>query len=823
MAGTLGDAGSERPDPRQEAPPLTSASALGLEQPGRYQLRRELARGGQGVVWVAWDAHLGREVAFKQLLHATPRAPDGRLSGAEARFVREARITAQLDHPGIAPLYEVGLRADGSLYATQRLVRGRTLTVALAACGTWKERAQLLPAFLSVCQAVAFAHRRGVIHRDLKPDNVMVPDAGQGVVLDWGLGRTGEAAEPVSGPGAGVTSMLDEAVDRTRDGALLGTPAFMSPEQAAGDTLAVDARSDVWSLGVMLYQLLTGRRPFEGTSPEAVLRAIATQPVAPVRSLCPEVPVGLARIAEQALQRDPAHRHPDAGALALALSGPVSAASPGRVERSGRALALLALGALVLTVAGAGWVAARRSAEGPGAPATSIAVLPFADLSPAHDQDAFSDGIAEEILEALSRVEGLRVPGRASSFYFKGKDVELTEVAARLGVTHLLEGSVRRAGTTLRISAEVVRARDGARVWSQRFDRELTDVFAVQEEIARAVAEALQVTLLPGTRLAPEGTRTASPEAYTEYLLGRQLLHQFSVQSLRRSQEPFERALKLAPDYAPAWAGLAMALTLFDEGSGAPDAVGSRRRALEAATRAVTLAPDLPDGYVARANLVSAGGWRWDQALADARRAVALNPRSPEAHRALGMNLAWRGRTADGVLELKAATELDPLSSWMWNGLGWLAIADGQYELAHHALQRALDISPDNSVAPGNLALALLLEGRPADALQVAASSRGEPDARLSYQAMAQHSLGHVAEARRLVEQLSRDFGASTPLTLAYVHAWCGDRTQAFAWIDRALAQTSGDLAYFKMDPRFRSLRGDPRHAAVLRQLKLPP
>jgi serine/threonine protein kinase len=335
---------------------------LTLESASRYRLDREFGRGGQSVIMLAYDEHIGREVAFKQLL------PERRAESASStlgnRFLREARVTAQLEHPSIVPVHEVGRRADGSLYYTQKLVRGRTLRAALEACGSLEDRLRLLPNLLAVCQATAYAHGRGVIHRDLKPENVMVGEFGETVVLDWGLARSRKELTPdAPAPERPVQSLLELNVERTQTGTLLGTPAYMSPEQAVGDIAGVDERSDVWSLGVMLFEMIAGRRPFEGATASEVLRQVATGSIPRLRDLSPNAPAELRAIAEHALERDPSHRYRDAGALAAELSawfsgGRISAYDYSawellrRFVARNRALSTIAATALVLISAG---------------------------------------------------------------------------------------------------------------------------------------------------------------------------------------------------------------------------------------------------------------------------------------------------------------------------------------------------------------------------------------------------------------------------------------------------------------------------------------
>jgi TolB-like protein/Tfp pilus assembly protein PilF len=490
----------------------------------------------------------------------------------------------------------------------------------------------------------------------------------------------------------------------------------------------------------------------------------------------------------------------------------------------GRVAALLAGVGLLAALPGLGWYAWKRGREAaPTAETASIAVLPFADLSPNHDQDYFSDGVAEEILGALSRVEGLKVPGRASCFWFKGKNAEASEIASKLGVAHLLQGSVRRSGKKLRVTAEVTRVAGGERLWSQTFNREEADVLAVQDEIAQAVVEALKVKLLPG-QAAAAARRPLVPEAYDEYLLGRQLLGQFSYDAHRRAVAPLERATQLDPQFAQAWAALSIALKYQAEQSAdRATALDGKRRALEAAERAVLLAPDAAEGYVARALQADVRAWAWTEALADARRAVELNPHSADAHRAVGMTLATLGRVGEGVLELQRATELEPLSSWMWNGYGWLALCDGKYELARRALARALEINPANQSSPGNLLTIKLLEGRAAEVLAEAGRVAVDEGERLAFIAMASHTLGRAQESQAALVRLEKGFGEQWPQQVANVHAWRGDRAQAIAWLTRARERMGGSVDEARYDPILNGLRDDPAFTAFVATINLAP
>jgi TolB-like protein/Tfp pilus assembly protein PilF len=474
-----------------------------------------------------------------------------------------------------------------------------------------------------------------------------------------------------------------------------------------------------------------------------------------------------------------------------------------------------------IAAAGAGaWYAWKRTTEHRSAAASdavpSIAVLPFKDLSPNHDQEYFSDGISEEILSALSGVKGLRVPGRVSSFYFKGRNVEPGEIARKLGVAHLLEGSVRRSGNKLRISAEVVRANDGERVWSKSFDRDLSDVFAVQDEIARTVADALRLKLVPGEDLQARWTKTDKPEAYNELLLARDFMRRGTPEDYRRALEAYERALALDPRYAAAWVGVAdSAGSLL--GSGLEDPV-LRRKAVAAADEAVVMAPDHPNAYRNRAVVRQYLLFDWPGAVADLDRALALNPEDAGARWDRGALLGAPETFKGQISRLRFAADGDPLNANAWTELGEAYLAEDDLLHARQALGRALEISPGHSVATRRMSIWLLAGGRPGEALALAAKSPMEWF-RLTTTALAQNDLGNVQESNAALDALVARHASNAAAQVAEVHAWRGDRDKAFEWLERAHAQRDPGLMFAIYNPLFRKLHDDPRWKEFLRRM----
>jgi serine/threonine-protein kinase len=760
---------------------------------GRFELLRELGRGGFGVVWEARDQELGRKVAFK-LVRA------GHAEGGADQLHREAEAVARLQHPNLVTLHDVGHCEHGP-YLVLELLRGETLQARLSRGPLPLEEA--LAVAVEVARGLAHAHAEGVVHRDLKPSNVFLCARGGVKLLDFGMAHA-FGRKRVSG----------------------GTPAYMAPEQWRDEP--EDERTDVFALGVMLYQMLTGTLPF----PDDGGRSVRGPEPAP-RLQVPGAPA-LGPLVARMLAKDLAERSRDGGSALVELERIAAERPPDDpgstnavvVRRSRRWRGLVAATIAVAAATALGAAAlflARRPPAPPGPP--SVAVLPFADLSPGKDQEYLSDGIAEELLNALSRVEGLKVAGHTSSFSFKGKGEDAAAIAGKLHVAHLLEGSVRKDGNRVRISAQLVSARDGFNLWSETFDRELTGVFAIQDEIARAVVDALKVKLLPGREPARADRRPANPEAYEQVLLGRDYIRRGNIErNLRLSAEAYQKALALDSGYAPAWAGLSEALYGLANRAGTPAGrAEGLRRSLSAAEKAIELDPGLPAGYLARAESRRVGAWDFAGAEADMERALALGPADARAQRAHGYVLLENGRAREGLSSFRKAIELDPLDGETWFGLAAAHLELGDKASARTALERAREVTPDTPLVGFALGQLSLLEGKPVAALSVFEQEPVESWRTLGA-ALARHTLGQTAAAQEALDELvasdrqTRDWAYQ----VAQVHAWRGDREAAIEWLERAYRQRDGGLMWLKADPLLRPLRGDPRFQALLRKVNLP-
>ncbi len=768
---------------------------------GRFEILREIGRGGFGVVYEALDQLLGRSVAFKTL---RPARTSHELSADWIR--KEAEAVARLDHPAIVTLHEVG-SCDSGPYLVEELLRGETLEERL--------RRGPMPAGdavavgLEIAKGLGHAHGRGVLHRDLKPANVFLTEDGRVKLLDFGLAH-----------------LLG-----TRGVQGAGTPAYMAPEQLRGE--AVDARADVFALGGTLFEALSGKAPFEVKEGRSAALDRGATP-APAGTAAP-----LARLVERCLSVDPARRPANGQAVVEELlavqrdldrpdqSGRNASIGPPAASRRLR-LALLLVG-IAAAVTGGAYLAATRgrsTTERPGAVTAShappsVAVLPFTDLSPGKDQEYFADGVAEEVLNALAQVEDLRVAGRTSSFSFKGKHSTIEEIGRSLHVDAVLEGSVRKEGNRIRVAAQIVSTRDGYRLWAETFDRELTGVFAVQDEIARAVAAALRVRLFPGRTPTTRAVRTENAEVYRLYLLGRDLAKRGTPDEWRRALATYEQALAIDPGYASAWAGIAFTLRNLEGLAAEGTSSARRRRALDAADRAIALDPDLPDGYWVRALLRASFAYDWKGADADLDRARALSPSDVAVATTGGHLLTILGRFPEAIAALRRATELDPLSADAWARLGIAYTFADEPEPGREAFRRALDVVPQHPLAAMHLMLNLASDRRPAEVLATAQRSTLEWDRNYGG-ALALKELGRPREARAALERLIARNADDSAYQIAELFAWQGEPDRAFEWLERAFANRDTGLQITRGDPLLRPLYGDARWKPFLRRLNLP-
>jgi TolB-like protein/Flp pilus assembly protein TadD len=450
-------------------------------------------------------------------------------------------------------------------------------------------------------------------------------------------------------------------------------------------------------------------------------------------------------------------------------------------------------------------------------PEESVAVLPFVDLSEKKDQEYFSDGLSEELIDLLTQVPDLRVPARTSSFYFKGKNETIANIAQQLKVAHVLEGSVRKAGKRLRITAQLIRVDNGYHLWSQTYDRDDTDVFAVQDDIAKAVVSALQVKLAEGAQ-ATSSRGTMNTEAYNQYLLGRQLTRRNSLEGDRHAIEAYGKAIALDPNYAAAYAGLAI-----EEGALADDTgdAGGIERARHDVEKAILLAPNDAIGYATRSYIRSTWLWDWSGAQTDIEKALTLDPRNSDVQHRYASLLDLLGRRPEAIAAQKKATELDPLSSIAWENLGRYYTELGDYGAADAALVRAIELEPTSVYALNNLGRLRLLQGKGQEALETF-RKMDFVAFRLTGVAMAEHTLGHARESQQAQDELIAKEARDAAYQIAEIFAWRGERDRAFEWLARAYSQKDGGLSLIKGDPLLKSLRSDPRFNALLRKLKLP-
>jgi serine/threonine protein kinase/Tfp pilus assembly protein PilF len=739
-----------------------------------FEILEKLGEGGMGIVYKARDTHLSRFVAIKVL-------PPEKIANPERkrRFVQEAKSASTLNHPNIITVYDIDHR-NGLDFIAMEYVAGKPLQRMIPREGVAPE--EVVKYAVQIVGALAAAHRAGIIHRDLKPSNIMVREDGLVKVLDFGLAKLVE--RQISESDATATEMV-----RTGREEIVGTAAYMSPEQV--ERRRLDARSDIFSFGAVLYEMLAGRRPFEGDSSIVVMAAVVQKEPKPLGESAVKVPPELAGVAARCLQKDPERRYQTAEELRAALES---------CERG----------------------AAKDPESFP-----SIAVLPFLNMSRDEEDEYFSDGLTEELINALTQVAGLRVVSRTSVFRYKGVAGDICKVGRKLRVGMALEGSVRRAKNRVRVTAQLVKVDDGYHVWSQRYDREMKDIFDLQDELARAIVETLEVKLVGDQKQQLVKARAVSPKAHELLLKGRYYFFKYTRKGFEQANEYFEKA-RMEDSENPlvyAWSASVRCETAI-YGLAPPREVmpDAKREAL----RALELDDTVADAHQILATIRHFYEWDWPGAEREYQRAIELNPSDSAAYPHYAELLADTDRFDESIPQARQAVRLDPVSTDTNRALAdmlWLA---RRYDEAIEQCHRTLEFSPDCWFAHLLLGAAHTIQGQWEEALRAVDQMRslapGEPACE-GVAGWILASAGRRAEASRIVADLiERRSGAYFPATvIAWTYLGLGENDEVFKWLDIACDERDGTLCMMKANPASDPLRSDPRFVALLKKMGLEP
>ena len=761
-----------------------NARAEALKHIGRYRIVKSLGAGGMGQVFLAHDEQLSRSVAIK-LLSGYDVAEEDRIR----RFRREALAASALNHPNILTIHEIG-EADSHHFIATEFVDGQTLAEVIKAGPVSAPAATDIG--IQIASALVAAHAAGIIHRDIKPANIMMRGDGLLKVLDFGIAKSNEPPAPGDG------SQIETAA-----GTVIGTVAYMSPEQARG--LPIDQRTDLWSAGAVLYELITGVRAFQGGTPLDTMAAVIEKPVLPFSAHHVRVPDFLEQIVFRALQKDREARYQTAGELLTDLK-----LFTKKLE-SGEAIET-----------------AIKPPLKTGA-AVSIAVLPFVNMSADPENEYFCDGLSEELLNALTRIEDLKVAARTSAFSFKGKDATVSSIGRALNVSSILEGSVRKSGNRLRITVQLVNPADGYHIWSERYDRELQDVFDIQDEIALAVVDALKVKLLGPEKAAVLKRHTTNVEAYQLYLKGRYYWWKTTPEDFHKSREFFQRAVDTDPNYALGYCGLSSYYGFGSAWGLVPPEIGWPK-AIEANRKAMELDDTLAEVHTDLAG-ISMVCYRDTTAVErEARRAVELNPKHQEIHYLYSFYLTTKGRFDEAIGAGRQAIELDPLSVRIYNHLAFSYYLARRYDEAVAQFRQALELDEHNPQVHEGLADALERAGKFNEAIKhccKALELSGEAGAASLLQKLYDDQ-GFEVAMRGLAEQkLEQLNGAAAKgnyipaVKFAHTHVRLGDVDQAFHWLEKACEERNVFALIIHADPFYDNLKRDNRFGALLRRFDL--
>ena len=766
-----------------------------------------------GEVYRARDSKLDRDVAIKVL-------PQHLAANAEAleRFEREAKAVAALSHPNILAIHDFS-SDGGNVYAVTELLEGETLGDRLerGALG-WREAAEI---GLAIADGLSAAHSRGIVHRDLKPDNVFLTSDGRVKILDFGLALSFRAPRPEDQNRARTTPMM------TEPGFLVGTVGYVAPEQVRG--LPADARSDIFSFGCLLYEMVTGQRPFSRETAAETMTAILKEEPPALRGSGRLIPPELDRVIAHCLEKNPDARFQSARDLAFALKASLGSSAslrdsfPAPLSPRQRLGRWIAAAAAVLALAAAGiWLAGSRHRV-----IDSLAVLPLANAGQDPNTEYLSDGITESIIDNLSRLPELRVMSRASAFRYKGENVDPQKAGRELKVRAVLTGRLEKRGDMVVVQTELVDVQNGSQLWGEQYRRRLSDLYGVQEEISQEISEKLRLRLTGEEKQKLLRRPPANPEAYQAYLKGRYYWNKRTEEGLRQGIDSFREAIDKDPTYAPAYTGLADSFALLsDYGLTSPREAMPLAKA--AAEKALQIDETLAEAHNSLAFILSDYDWDWAGSEKHYRRALQLNPRYATAHHWFALFLAARGRFEEGFGEIRKARELDPLSLIINKNVGWVAYFARQYDRAVLESRRALELDPGFGLAYSVLGLAYEQKGMLKDAVETQETQvrllHREPGALLEL-GHAYATAGRVDDARKILAELEERARARyvPPYFFAEIHIALGEKDRGFEELSRALDDRVANVTYMKVEPKLDPIRPDPRFAALLARMHMTP
>ena len=761
---------------------------------GPYEVLSALAAGAMGEVYVALDARLNRRVALKVL----PRAVASDLDRLH-RFEREARSASALNHPNIVTIYDMG--RDGHVhYIAMEFVEGQTLRAMLSAGAL--PLTDVLGIAVQMARALAKAHEAGIVHRDLKPENVMVTLDGYVKLLDFGLAKLSSLADTEDQQSNILTMPPSPS---TTPGTVMGTVGYMSPEQARG--LPADAYADQFALGAIVYEMTTGERAFSGSSSVEVLAAIIRDPPGQRTSLR-SLPQALSAIVSRCLEKQPTARYRSTRELAAQLDEAIrTLGTPTAIDSGSTAVISSSTDRII---------------------PPSIAVLPFTDMSSEGDQEYFCDGLADELIADLGRLEGVRVASRTAAFQFKGRALDLAEIGRRLNVGTILEGAVRKAGTRVRVTVQLTSVADGYQLWSERYDRTMDDIFAIQDDIARTTVDKLRVRLSHGDISGVLGERarrrTEDTEAYQEYLRGRFHWNKRTPAGFQQAHVHFQHAVERDPHYALAHVGLADTFNVLGYYSVIPPSE-AYPKAKAASSRALEMDDRLAEAHASRGFSLLFYDRDWDASEQSLRRAIELDPSYASGHQWLGWVQFVRERFREAVDSLRRAQKLDPLSPIIGCHLAYTLELSGQLSEAVDQLHATLLLNSSFALAHYHLGSIRLAQGRSDDAIQSLRTAVELSDGRigLSYLGLAFGVAGRREEARGVLERLEAESHArfTSPLDFALIQAGLGEPDKAFESLARAYDARISDLVRLKFLAWPDRIRADERFAQLVARLDL--